>query len=317
MIPNPKAFVSHATVDQDRFVRGFAERLQSNGVDTWYAEWSMGPGDSLVRKILVDGLEADVFIIVLSESSVASKWVMEELDHGVVRKIENDAKLIPVLIDDVMVPGPLRATVWQRISDTRAYDKEFDRILHAIFDKSTAPPIGELPKFADARPLRGVTAVPADAVVFGELATLAVEQGHLHITGEQLQKRCAPHGLSNEAVLESVLALDQKGWIKDARIRGPQVAMVEIRLGLIRKYFELTRPDEPAVTQQLLIDIVNSTERRIDLRMIADQNGVATIVARALLERAERKQLFNIHQFLGGLVEVGEVSPLLRREIGA
>ena len=265
MVPNLKAFVSHATVDQDRFVRGFAERLQLNGVDTWYAEWSMGPGDSLVRKILVDGLAADVFIIVLSENSVASTWVMEELDHGVVRKIENDTKLIPVLIDDVKVPGPLRATVWQRISDTGAYDKEFDRILHAIFDKSTAPPLGEVPKFADARPLRGVTAVPADAVVFGELATHAIEQGHLHATGEQLQIRCAPHGLTNEAVLESVLALDQKGWIKEARIRGPRVAMVEIRLGLIRKYFELTRPDEPAVTRQLLTDIVNSTERTLEI----------------------------------------------------
>ena len=45
----------------------------------------------------------------------------------------------------------LRSTVWQRISDTGAYDKEFDRILHAIFDKSTAPPLGDLLSPAERR----------------------------------------------------------------------------------------------------------------------------------------------------------------------
>jgi len=31
----PRAFISHAVEDNDRFARGFVERLRANGVEAW------------------------------------------------------------------------------------------------------------------------------------------------------------------------------------------------------------------------------------------------------------------------------------------
>ena len=44
----PKAFLSHASEDKDRFVQGLAERLRVAGVDAWFDEWEIKGGDSLL-----------------------------------------------------------------------------------------------------------------------------------------------------------------------------------------------------------------------------------------------------------------------------
>lgn len=120
----PRAFVSHATADQDRFVRDFANRLQASGVSTWYAEWALVAGDSLVERIFDQGIAGvDNFIVVLSEASVASNWVAAELDIGVVRRIEKKCRLIPLLIDDVAerwlagAPGAVASSVRELAAD--------------------------------------------------------------------------------------------------------------------------------------------------------------------------------------------------------
>ena len=160
-----KAFVSHATVDQDRFVRGFAGRLQVNGVETWYAEWALLDGDSLVKRIFTEGIGgADVFIIVLSANSVKSGWVEAELDVGVVRSIERDCRLIPVVIDDVEIPVSLQATKYRRIIDVTKYDDEFDGLLRSIFKHPTTPLLGRPPAYTATPVIRGLSV--ADATVF-------------------------------------------------------------------------------------------------------------------------------------------------------
>jgi hypothetical protein len=46
----PHVFLSYAW--EDRELAGqIARALQGNGIETFWAEWSMGPGDSLVQKI--------------------------------------------------------------------------------------------------------------------------------------------------------------------------------------------------------------------------------------------------------------------------
>ena len=84
----PKVFISHASEDKQRFVMRFAERLRSKGVDAWLDVWEMLPGDSLVEKIWDEGLKGcDAMIVVLSAHSIKSKWVREELNSGMIKKI--------------------------------------------------------------------------------------------------------------------------------------------------------------------------------------------------------------------------------------
>jgi hypothetical protein len=101
----PKIFISHAGEDRERFVRRFAERLRAKGVDAWVSFWEINPGDSLVDKIFEEGLkDCQAFLLVLSHNSFNKSWVREELDAGMVRKIEKQTKLIAVRLDGCEVP---------------------------------------------------------------------------------------------------------------------------------------------------------------------------------------------------------------------
>src|ERR1017187_4936530 len=103
----PKVFVSHSGEDNQRFVLKFAERLRAQGIDAWLDVWEMLPGDSLVDKIWNEGIKGcAAFIVVLSDESVGSKWVHEELNSGIVKKIEDKTKLIPIRLDACEVPEP-------------------------------------------------------------------------------------------------------------------------------------------------------------------------------------------------------------------
>ena len=57
----PKAFISHAHEDKERFVDNFASLLRQHGIDAWYDNWEIGPGDSLVKKIFDDILQLPFF----------------------------------------------------------------------------------------------------------------------------------------------------------------------------------------------------------------------------------------------------------------
>jgi hypothetical protein len=56
----PAAFLSHSTTDSD-LSRKLATDLRTAGVDVWYAEWELKPGDSLytiLRKSYEDQMNA-------------------------------------------------------------------------------------------------------------------------------------------------------------------------------------------------------------------------------------------------------------------
>ncbi|MGH3922708.1 MAG: toll/interleukin-1 receptor domain-containing protein [Pseudonocardiaceae bacterium] len=57
----------------------------------------MLPGDSLVKKIFTEGIgQAEAVLVVLSRHSITKRWVAAELDAAVVKRIQDDAKLIPI-----------------------------------------------------------------------------------------------------------------------------------------------------------------------------------------------------------------------------
>ena len=144
----PKVFVSHATADKDRFVNQFAAKLRANGVDAWLDDWEMLPGDSLVDKIFEEGLkEAEAVVVVLSENSVESKWVKEELNTSVVARIERGTRLIPVVIDECEVPESLKSTIWERISNLEDFEHSLARILATVFGQQLKPEIGDPPTY--------------------------------------------------------------------------------------------------------------------------------------------------------------------------
>ncbi len=142
-IETPNVFISHSSADKDS-VEELAKKLAENGIEPWYAGWEIGPGDSIVQKIN-EGLEnCDVFVIVVSENSVHSQWVKEELSSAVIRRIEHQARIIPVRLDDAPVPSVINHLHWVKM---HPLEEQLPQLVKAIFKVSDKPPIGEVPEY--------------------------------------------------------------------------------------------------------------------------------------------------------------------------
>ncbi|HRA89271.1 MAG TPA: toll/interleukin-1 receptor domain-containing protein, partial [Planctomycetaceae bacterium] len=104
----PSAFLCHASADKE-FVRRLAIALASEGINVWIDEGEILVGDSLLDKIEEGIMESKYLVVVLSENSVNSRWCREELKMAMFRQTqERGIKVLPILIDDSIVPGVLQ-----------------------------------------------------------------------------------------------------------------------------------------------------------------------------------------------------------------
>ena len=78
---NPVIFLSHSSPNKD-FVRGLAKKLKKDNIDVWLDELEIKIGESIHQKVNEGLKKSDFFAIVLSEASVNSKWVQEELSSA-------------------------------------------------------------------------------------------------------------------------------------------------------------------------------------------------------------------------------------------
>jgi TIR domain len=95
--------VSYSTEDRP-FVDDLVNELKIRSVDVWYDKFEIKVGDSIVQKVN-DGIgQSDWLIVVLSNSSVNSKWVTHELQAALTITIQKGAFLLPLRKDSVPIP---------------------------------------------------------------------------------------------------------------------------------------------------------------------------------------------------------------------
>lgn len=125
-----KVFVSHSSTD-----RPIAERLafglQAVGYGSWFAEWELRPGDSIVTKIEAALSASDVLLVVLSKRSIVSEWVQRELNTVLMAQLSGqNVRVIPVLIEDCEIPALLRDTIYVDLRSQ--FEKGFLSLLDAL-----------------------------------------------------------------------------------------------------------------------------------------------------------------------------------------
>src|SRR5512145_2506870 len=104
----PIAIICHASEDKQSFVLPFSYKLADYGIKVLVDDWEMQANDSLIERIFIEGVKnTDAFLIVLSNLSVNKSWVTEELRAGLVKRIGIHCKLVPVLIEDAVIPDVL------------------------------------------------------------------------------------------------------------------------------------------------------------------------------------------------------------------
>lgn len=99
-----KLFISHSSLDKP-FVRRLAKRIKQAGFQVWLDEHELVVGDPLSERIANALQEAKVVMIVVSASSVKSKWLRYELNMATERMMKGDCRVIPIVIDDVPLPS--------------------------------------------------------------------------------------------------------------------------------------------------------------------------------------------------------------------
>jgi len=93
-------FFSYSREDKDR-VAFIAAALEAEGYDLWW-DTDIAPGETYRSVTQAKLREAKCVIVVWSEASVHSRWVIGEAEEGLTRDI-----LLPIMIDDVVREVPI------------------------------------------------------------------------------------------------------------------------------------------------------------------------------------------------------------------
>ena len=135
-------FISYSSKDQ-----AFAERLyadlQNKGVRCWFAPEDMKIGDKLRPRIDESIRLHDKLLLVLSETSVTSQWVEQEVETALAReRTQGGTVLFPIRLDDSVLeisggwPALIRNTRnigdFTRWKDQDSYQKAFERLLRDL-----------------------------------------------------------------------------------------------------------------------------------------------------------------------------------------
>ena len=127
-----RIFLSHSSVDKP-FVRRLASELRISGGDIWIDEVEINVGDSLIAKIS-EGLEASTYLIcVLSEASVSSNWVQQELRLFATEQItRSEKKILPVRLDECKIPYFLQDLLYVDFKRKNIDRRQLKKLLSAV-----------------------------------------------------------------------------------------------------------------------------------------------------------------------------------------
>lgn len=318
MVQNPKVFISHASEDKERFVRDFATKLRSKGIEAWVDEWEIMPGNSLVDKIFEEGIgNAQAMIIVISDKSVNKPWVREELNAGVVRRINNQSKLIPVVIGEVTneeIPESLKPIVWERIGDVNNYEAELDRIVRSVYEYQEKPPIGEPPAYTQHKidNLPGLTEL--DTLVLKICCEDLIQNSDTVIdviNPQKISDHTQPLEIGEQDILESVEILEDKNYLDTTKVHGGGIIMIKVTGWGFEEYARFHIPDYDSVYRSVALEIINRDAK--DVKTIAQAIEQPEVVVDHVVRELETRGLIRAQTFAGGGLFIHTASAALKR----
>ena len=312
-VKNPRVFISHASEDKERFVLDFGEKLRSKGVDAWIDKWEMHPGDSLVNKIFEEGIgQSDVVIIVLSENSIRKTWVIEELNAATIRRIEENVRIIPVIINDfVSVPTSLNHLLRVRITDLNNYKDEFHEILNGIYNIDKKPPLGETPEYVDFHTVSGLTAI--DSVVLKTIGDISIENGpHTTLVPEKIIKKLEHMDISKNDIIDSIEILGSQYYLKITRVlAGLEHSPFSITTTGLMIYCQNFVPNFLDQFKNVVSTIINDNLRTDD--QICSQTGYPNAIVNGILEHLGNLKYIQYPKVMSGNINISKVTPTGKR----
>ncbi|MHB0763956.1 toll/interleukin-1 receptor domain-containing protein [Stutzerimonas stutzeri] len=309
----PKVFVSHASEDKERFVLDFATKLREVGIDAWLDKWEMLPGDSLITKIFDEGIKnAQAVIVVLSKNSIDKPWIKHELDAACVKRINTGSKLIPIVIDDCEVPEALKATLWEKVHDTTAYQPSLERIVASIFGASDKPALGKPPAYVGSFGVGVSGHNNVDSLVCKLACEFALEAGTRHV---DISAFCQDGALiiPEHQLRESVEILGEHGTFDLRHTLSGGFPFIAVTDAGFELYARDHVDDYDNIFRSVVSTIVNNG--LTSLYEIRDALSLKPFLVEHILRTLAGAQKITVSWFLGGNCSIHSVSPSLRRSL--
>jgi len=199
--PAPKVFLSYAWEDRD-LASLIAHTLQSNGIDTWWAEWCISAGDSL-RKKIDEGLgNCTHFVVLLTSNSIVKQWVNLEMDAGLMLKLSSQVKFIPLrhqLLAEQL--PPLLLGILSPAVDNP--EQDISQLINDIHGVTKKPALGKNPNTVGVNQ-NSSSGYSAAATAIAKVFVLATKLARKFDRSMQLDELTAETGLSKEDVIDGV-----------------------------------------------------------------------------------------------------------------
>jgi uncharacterized protein YjbI with pentapeptide repeats len=142
MIQFNSCFISYSSGDE-KFARRLYADLQGSGVRCWFAPVDMRIGDRIRNRIDDSIRLQDKLLLVLSEASVSSQWIEQEVETALEKEREQNCEvLFPIRLDDAVMkirkgwPALVRKSRhigdFSRREDPDRYKKAYQRLLNDL-----------------------------------------------------------------------------------------------------------------------------------------------------------------------------------------
>ncbi len=122
-------FLSHTEKDKT-IVRALAEQLRKDGLNVWFDEWALKPGDSIPAMIELGLKRSRVLMLFISSNALGSDWL--QLESGTFRfrdPLNKKRRFIPLKLDNSSIDGSLAQFLhidWQPMHRERNYATVLD-----------------------------------------------------------------------------------------------------------------------------------------------------------------------------------------------
>jgi hypothetical protein len=127
---NFRIFASYCTKDIDEIRPVLDNLLQIEGVQIFFADQNLNPGDIISERIKQSIIASDIFLVFYSESAKQSSYVQHEIGVAV----GQNKIIIPLLLDKTKPAGMLSNVHYLDFSDEQKRLVEFTRLYNFIIN---------------------------------------------------------------------------------------------------------------------------------------------------------------------------------------
>jgi len=129
-------FVSYSSNDKEKVSR-LVQELKNEGINVWFDEDQIYPGDDLIEKMRVGIDKCRHYILCLSpsfEKKPPQSWVKHEFRLAIIKEnIESKNCIIPVRIKSGGgIPSEIGGRAYADLSTNKRWQKNFPRLLRPL-----------------------------------------------------------------------------------------------------------------------------------------------------------------------------------------